>query len=234
MRHRNRFALVTAVALGALASPAAGLGQDRLIATVGTNDSQVITLTHENGAVVNDIPAGTYTIEVRDRSSMHNFHLTGPGVDQETSIGAITTVNWTVTFQDNQRYRFVCDAHPTTMRGSFTTGGGPSPPPPPPPPPSRLPAVGATLYATVGPGFTISFRTRRGARITRLRPGRYVIVVRDRSSAHNFHLYGRAVNKRTRVSAVGRTRWRVTFRRGIYRYRCDPHAGRMRGSFRVR
>jgi plastocyanin len=232
MSRRTHVALVSAVTLGALGSPAGALAQDKLIATVGTNDSQVITLTHENGATVNDVPAGTYTIEVRDRSSMHNFHLTGPGVDQETSIGAITTVNWTVTLQNGQRYRFLCDAHPTTMLGSFTTGGGPSPPPPPPPPP--LPRVGSTLYATVGPGFTISFRTRRGARITRLRAGRYVIVVRDRSKSHSFQLYGRGVNKRTRILFAGTMRWSVTFRRGaVYRYQCNAHPRRMRGSFRV-
>jgi plastocyanin len=147
MTKRLRTSLITAVALGALASPAAGFAQNNLIATVGTNDSQVITLTHENGAPVNDIPAGTYTIEVRDRSTMHNFHLTGPGVDRETAVGSIQTVTWTVTFENEARYVFVCDPHSTTMRGSFTTGGGPTPPPPPPPPP----AVGATLYATVGP-----------------------------------------------------------------------------------
>ena len=229
MTPRTRIVLLTIATLGALASPAAALAQNRLIATVGTGDSQVITLTHENGAPVTDIPAGAYTIEVRDRSSMHNFHLTGPGVDRETSVAAIQTVTWTVTFQNEELYRFVCDTHPTTMRGSFTTGGGPSPPPPSPTPPS----VGSTLYATVGPGFTISLRTRRGARVTRLRRGRYVIVVRDRSSSHNFHLYGRGVSKRTRVPVVGRTRWTVTFRRGLYRYRCDAHPVRMRGSFRV-
>jgi len=228
MERRIRLALITTVALGALASPAAGFAQNRLIATVGTNDDQVITLTHENGSPVNDIPAGTYTIEVRDRSTMHNFHLTGPGVDRETAVGSIQTVTWTVTFENEARYVFVCDPHSTTMRGSFTTGGGPSPPPPAPPPP-----IGSTLYATVGPGFTISFRTRRGARISRLRAGRYVIVVRDRSTSHNFHLYGRGVSKRTRVPVVGRTRWAVRFTRGVYRYRCDPHARRMRGSFRV-
>jgi fatty-acyl-CoA synthase len=40
----------------------------KLIATVGTNDAHVITLTRENGTPVTDIPADTYTIEVRDRS----------------------------------------------------------------------------------------------------------------------------------------------------------------------
>jgi plastocyanin len=123
MTKRLRISLITAVALGALASPAAGFAQNNLIATVGTNDSQVITLTHENGAPVNDIPAGTYTIEVRDRSTMHNFHLTGPGVDRETAVGSIQTVTWTVTFENEARYVFVCDPHSTTMRGSFTTGG---------------------------------------------------------------------------------------------------------------
>ena len=123
MTKRIRISLITAVAIGALASPAAGFAQNNLIATVGTNDSQVITLTHENGAPVNDIPAGTYTIEVRDRSSMHNFHLTGPGVERETSVGAVQTVTWTVTFDNEARYVFVCDPHSSTMRGSFTTGG---------------------------------------------------------------------------------------------------------------
>lgn len=228
MRYLIRTTVFVAVAVGALMSPAVGLAQNQLIATVGTNDSQVITLTLENGAPVNDIPAGTYTITVRDRSSQHNFHLTGPGVDQQTSVAFVGTTTWTVTFQDQEQYRFVCDPHSTTMRGSFVTGGGPPNPPPTPPPP-----VGSTLYATVGPGMTISLKTRRGARISRLRAGRYVIIVRDRSTSHNFHLYGRGVSKRTRVPVVGRTRWRVLFRRGVYRYRCDPHARRMRGSFRV-
>jgi plastocyanin len=229
MSRRTRTALVlVATTFGALVSPAAGLAQDKLIATVGTNDSQVITLTHENGATVNDIPGGTYTIEVRDRSSMHNFHLTGPGVDQETSIGAITTVNWTVTLQNGQRYRFLCDAHATTMRGSFTTGGGPSPPPPPPAPSVRR------LVATVGPSATISLRTARARRVTQALAGRYRIVVRDRSTRHNFHLIGPGVNKRTAVGFRGTRTWIVTLRPGRYRFVCDPHAARMRGSFRVR
>jgi plastocyanin len=231
MRYPIRFVVFAAVGVGALVSPAVGLAQNHLIATVGTNDSQVISLTQENGAPVNDIPAGTYTITVRDRSDQHNFHLMGPGVDQETTVAFVGTVTWTVTFQNQEQYRFQCDPHSTTMRGSFTTGGGPPPPPPPPPPP--LPRVGATLYATVGPGFTISLRTRRGSRITRLRRGTYRIVVRDRSSSHNFHLFGPGVSKRTRVSNIGNTRWRVTFRRGLYRFVCDPHKRRMRGSFRV-
>jgi plastocyanin len=115
------------------------------------------------------------------------------------------------------------------MRGSFTIGGGPTPPPPPPP---RPPSI-RTLTATVGPGPTISLRTAAGRRVTALRSGRYRIVVRDRSAMHNFHLTGRGVNKRTAVGFRGTRTWTVTLRKGRYRFVCDPHAARMRGSFRV-
>jgi plastocyanin len=223
------------VALGAgamLASPTAAFGQTRLIATVGTNDAHVISLNHENGGTVTDIPAGTYEILVRDRSDLHNFHLTGPGVNESTTVGFVGTVTWTVRLQDNSRYTFVCDVHPGDMRGTFTTGGGP--PSPPPAPPAPPPPVGSRLFATVGPGFTISFRTARGGRITRVRAGRYTIVVRDRSRSHSFHLFGRGVNKRTRIRFAGNVTWSVTFRRGaLYRFRCNAHPGRMRGSFRA-
>jgi plastocyanin len=229
MTRRRRTTLFATVALAALAWPTSALAQERLIATVGTNDEQVITLTHPNGSPVADIPAGTYSIEVRDRSRMHNFHLTGPGVDRRTTVEGVTTDTWVVTFRDQSVYTFLCESHPTTMRDNFTTGGGPILPPAPPPPP-----VGTTVYATVGPGFRISFHTRRGTRIRRLRAGRYRIVVRDRSRSHSFQIYGRGVNKRTRIAFAGTQTWSVTFRRGYtYRYRCNAHPGRMRGSFRT-
>jgi plastocyanin len=229
MTGRPRIALLAAVALAALASPATALAQERLIATVGTNDAHVITLQRANGSPVADIPAGTYVIEVRDRSRMHNFFLSGPGVERRTDVDEIQTATWTVTLRDQSVYTFLCEAHPAEMRDTFTTGGGPPEPPAPPPPP-----VGTTVYATVGPGFRILFHTRRGARIRRLRAGRYRIVVRDRSRSHSFQLFGRGVNKRTRIAFAGITTWNVTFRRGYrYRYRCNAHPGRMRGSFRT-
>lgn len=228
MTQRNRITLLAAcTALAALASPSIALAQTKLIGTVA--DPGTINLRTEAGAEVTDVPAGTYTIEVRDQSINHNFHLSGPGVDQRTEVETITTQTWTVTLQDRARYTFVCDPHNTVMRGSFTTGGGP-PTPPPPPPPTRPP----TLTATVGPGATISLRTSRGARVTRLKAGRYRIVVRDRSRMHNFHLSGSGVNKRTTVRFRGSTTWTVTFRKGrTYRFVCDPHAKRMKGSFRA-
>ena len=101
---------------------------------------------------------------------------------------------------------------------------------------AALPAQGATptkLVATVGPGFTITL-TKAGKKVSTLKPGRYVITVRDRAASHNFHLRGPGgVNKNSGVAATGTRTWRVTFRRGTYRYVCDPHATSMKGSFRV-
>jgi plastocyanin len=228
MTNRIRLLVITAVALGVLGSPTAAFAQTKLIANVGLNDSPSISLTNEAGATVRDIPAGTYEIEVRDHSGLHNFHLTGPGVDRSTEVGTVETETWTVTFQDKQTYRFVCDPHATAMRGSFTVGGGPAQPPPPPAP--RI----QTLTATVGPGFTISLRTASGRRVTSLKARRYRIVVRDRSTFHNFHLTGQGVNKRTTVAFRGTRTWTVTLAKGKrYRYVCDPHKAQMKGSIRV-
>lgn len=223
MTHRKRLIVLAAFAtLAALASPTVALAQTRLIATV--SDPANISLRHENGSAVTDVAAGSYSIEVRDQSIEHNFHLSGPGVDERTEVETTGTVTWSVTLADRSRYTFVCDPHNTTMRGSFTTGGGPPTPPP------RI----QTLTATVGPGATISLRTARGARVRRLRAGRYRIRVRDRSSRHNFHLRGRGVNKRTTVRFRGTVTWTVTFRRGrTYSFVSDPRARRMRGSFRA-
>jgi plastocyanin len=227
MTHRIRL-LVFLAALGAVfASPTAAFAQtQRLIAEVGRGDAFTISLRTASGGSIDNLAVGDYEIEVNDLSEHHNFHLTGPGVDQRTTEAFVGTVTWRVSLT-NGRYTFLCDPHPTQMRGSFTVGI-PTPPPPPPPPAPRV----TTLVATVGPGATIRL-TRNGRRISRVRRGRYRIVVRDRSAMHNFHLIGRGVNKRTTVRFRGSRTWLVTFRPGRYRFVCDPHARRMRGSFRV-
>lgn len=88
------------------------------------------------------------------------------------------------------------------------------------------------LVATVGPGYTISL-TMAGKKVKTLKAGRYVITVRDRSNIHNFHIRGAGVNKDSGVRAVGTKTWTVTFKKGTYRYVCDPHASTMKGSFKV-
>jgi plastocyanin len=83
------------------------------------------------------------------------------------------------------------------------------------------------LTATDGPGFTITMSAKT------VKPGRYLITVRDRSAIHNFHLIGPGVNRKTTVAAVRTYVWTVTLKRGTYRFVCDPHATIMKGVLRV-
>ena len=62
--------------------------------------------------------AGKTKLTVSDKSDFHNFHLRGPGVDVKTSVAFVGTKTFTVTLK-NGTYRFVCDPHATSMKGSF-------------------------------------------------------------------------------------------------------------------
>lgn len=77
-----------------------------------------ISLTGADGAAVSTLSAGDYTIEVDDQSDIHNFHLTGPGVDEMTDVGGTGTDTWTVTLEAGS-YHFQCDPHASTMNGDF-------------------------------------------------------------------------------------------------------------------
>ena len=213
---RRRLLTAAACALVALASPAVAPAED-LFATVGPDFT--ISLRNAAGLSVTQLDPGPYRIVVDDRSDFHNFHLSGPGVSLATDIEAVEKVTWEVVFVEG-RYTFVCDPHATQMKGAFTVGN-----PPPPHVPTRL-------LATVGPKNTITL-TRNGARVRTLTAGAYVIVVRDRSKRHNFHLTGPGVNRKTVVGRTATVTWNVTFRAGAFRYASDPQAKRVRGSFTV-
>jgi len=62
--------------------------------------------------------AGKITLVVTDKSSSHNFHLTGPGVNVKTSVPATGTKRFTVTLEKGT-YKFVCDPHKSFMKGQF-------------------------------------------------------------------------------------------------------------------
>jgi hypothetical protein len=63
--------------------------------------------------------AGKYTLVVSDKSSMHNFHLRGPGVNVKTGVGTKGSKTFAITVTKG-KYTFVCDPHASTMHGSFT------------------------------------------------------------------------------------------------------------------
>lgn len=90
------------------------------------------------------------------------------------------------------------------------------------------------LVGVSGPGFTITLKTSAGKAVKKLAAGKYTIKVEDKSSIHNFHLFGPGVNKKTSVSASTTTTWTVTLKPGTYTYQCDIHAATgMKGSFKV-
>jgi plastocyanin len=62
------------------------------------------------------VKAGTAVITIRDRASIHDFHLTGPGVNKATSVSGTGTTKWTVKLKKGT-YKFVCDPHRTIMHG---------------------------------------------------------------------------------------------------------------------
>jgi plastocyanin len=77
-----------------------------------------ISLT-SGGKKVTSLKAGTYRFDVSDRSPIHDFHLSGPGVNK-----VITAVSFqgrrSVTVKLKRgTYRYVCDPHASFMKGSF-------------------------------------------------------------------------------------------------------------------
>jgi len=115
--------MVRAGLLGLLVALPLSLAQDAdaLIGTVGTGCEYDITLTDDSGYPVSELPAGTYTIHVRDRCEEHNFHLLGPGLSYgqfQTGITAVEEQTWTVTLVPGA-YTYLCDPHAEMMRGSF-------------------------------------------------------------------------------------------------------------------
>lgn len=62
--------------------------------------------------------AGKIKLVVADKSSIHNFHLTGPGVNVQTAVGFTGTKTFVITLKKGT-YTFVCDPHSSSMRGKF-------------------------------------------------------------------------------------------------------------------
>jgi hypothetical protein len=205
----------------AVALPAAlALGQGaELEGTVGPGFN--ISLTR-SGADVTRLAPGNYQITVNDLGDIHNFHLTGPGVDQQTSIGATERVTWQVTFV-NGTYRYICDVHPTQMRGEFAVGTVS-----PPPPPAR-----PRLRGSVAGSGRAALRNAAGGRVTSLKAGAYTLAVADASANENFRLSGPGTNRATGIGFRGNATWQIRLRKGTYRYRSDRHPT-LGGTFRVR
>jgi len=221
-----RTLLIGIVAVVAVSIPAAATGSSSATALTGVvGPGFNISLKNADGTGVSHLDPGAYDITVTDSSIEHNFHLQGPGVDQKTDVEATGTVTWTVTITDGT-YTFICDAHPTQMRGSFTAGSVQPPPPPPPPAATKKLSAKVTTKA-------ISLKTGAGAKVRSLSAGKYKLTVSDTSKTQNFHLSGPGLNKKTGIAARARATWTVRLKPGKYTYRSDK-SRKLRGSFTVK
>jgi hypothetical protein len=227
MRLRGPLIVVAATAF-AIVPTAVPAAADELIGTVGPDFT--ISLTRSGGGDVLQLDPGAFTITVNDRSPDHNFHLSGPGVNQSTDVADTGTVTWNVNFVEG-RYTIVCDPHSIEMRRTFVVGNPPaSPPPATTPPPASVPK----LLATVGPRNTITLRSGSGAVLKSLKPGTYAITVRDRSTRHNFHLVGKGVNRKSTLAGTGTLTWRLKLSAGPLRFYSDRSPTTVKGSLTVR
>jgi len=197
--------LIVPVALAAVFLLPGGSRADNpvLTADVGLNDTYAIGLKSPSGTPVSQLTPGTYTLLVHDHSTLHNFHLTGPGVNVASTVAGTGDSTYTVTLRAGS-YSFSCDAHSYDMSGTFTVDA---------------PATGRLrLAAHIGPGARIGVTWAPG-----LTSGPATVVVSDKSSKDNFRLTGPGVSKATGVAFRGTVTWKVTLRAGTYRFRSDPH-----------
>jgi hypothetical protein len=215
---RLRPLLLFPFVLAAVLLPGSGHAADPvLLAKVGPGFS--ISMTNASGVKVSRVAPGSYSIQVSDLSAEHSFHLLGPGgVDMATDIAAVESKTWSVTLV-NGSYRFLCDAHPTTMKGTLAVGAAPPPAP--------------KLTGRVGPGKALSLKTAAGAAVKSLTKGTYKLTVRDSTKADNFHLLGKGVNRRTGVKFKGSATWTVALKAGTYTFRSDA-TKKLRRTFKVR
>ncbi|HEV3408084.1 MAG TPA: hypothetical protein VG079_05290 [Gaiellaceae bacterium] len=156
----------------------------------GSIEGGAIALRDGAGAAVNHTVAGTYTFEVTDRDTIHNFHLLETAVD--TPIDGTGTFTYPGVVLAEGFYTYVCDLHPE-INGAFTVGA--------PPPPQTAPASIRRVAAVRSRGLrvvAIRFRVARHAtaRIALARgsrrvalasrhllPGRRTVRLRVRRSA---------------------------------------------------
>ena len=114
--------ILLVVAAFALALPLGAPARSTKTTLKGTvGPGFTISLKKLNGTRVKTLPRGVYVFRVTDKSSSHNFRITGPGVRKSiTTVGFVGTPKAaTVLTLKKGTYTFFCVPHRLDMRGTF-------------------------------------------------------------------------------------------------------------------
>jgi len=115
----KRSLLLGAVAATALATAGGGSADaaKTVNGTVGPGFTIGLAI---QGKKVTKLKAGTpYRFVIRDRAAIHDFHLTGPGLNRVLTSVPFTGMKSFVLRLRKGSYRFVCDPHSGIMHGRF-------------------------------------------------------------------------------------------------------------------
>lgn len=138
----TRFVLAALLAAGLLLAAGCGGGDDEAATDTETTTTTTggatelgftllgsvgpgfeISVTTPIGDAPETLTPGSWELQVDDKSSAHNFHLTGPGdVDVSTEVGEEGAETFQVELQPGT-YSFVCDPHASSMNGTFEVAG---------------------------------------------------------------------------------------------------------------
>jgi plastocyanin len=131
MKARITLVMAIAAALAAALVPAGLAGQSKgnpaslgfasAVKTVQGSVGPDFTITLKlDGKKVTKLRAGVpYRFVVKDQSSIHDFHLTGPNLSKVITGIAFTGTKSAVLRLKAGTYQFVCDPHSSVMHGSF-------------------------------------------------------------------------------------------------------------------
>ena len=111
--------LLAAAVAAALAASSSGSAATAKTVTGTVGPGFTIQLTM-NGKKVTKLKAATpYRFVIKDRSNIHDFHLSGPGLNRVLSSVEDTGTKTFVLRLKKGSYRFVCDPHSGIMHGRF-------------------------------------------------------------------------------------------------------------------
>lgn len=121
MRATTRIGSLLLAAVAAAALAAVGSGSAATAKTVNGTVGPGFTIgLSMNGKRVTKLKAGTpYRFVIKDGAAIHDFHLSGPGLNRVlTSVPFTGTKSFVLRLKKGS-YRFVCDPHSGFMHGSF-------------------------------------------------------------------------------------------------------------------